>query len=151
MHSWLAAHACILSLYQLEKVTLVRREIKRDHGQKLFCFPGGDVSRCVCRNQPCSCDEARGRSNHGLACISSLTFYPGLPANHHPDLSGQSAWKRDTRYEFTLNMFLSFVFSYLGRLCHCSWTVLRKIDYSNMPDVGLGAQITKHVEIKLKS
>nr|XP_040030786.1 paired box protein Pax-5-like [Gasterosteus aculeatus aculeatus] len=50
---------------------------------------GGDVSRCVCRNQPCSCDEARGRSNHGLACISSLTFYPGLPANHHPDLSGR--------------------------------------------------------------
>uniref|UniRef100_A0AAQ4RID8 Paired domain-containing protein n=1 Tax=Gasterosteus aculeatus aculeatus TaxID=481459 RepID=A0AAQ4RID8_GASAC len=63
--------------------------IIRNKAQSESFGAGGDVSRCVCRNQPCSCDEARGRSNHGLACISSLTFYPGLPANHHPDLSGR--------------------------------------------------------------
>ncbi len=61
--------------------------------QELFCVPGGDVS-CY-HDQPCSCNDALGWSDPCLTSLSSLTFYPGLPANHNPDLSGQSASKYD--------------------------------------------------------
>ncbi|XP_054453090.1 paired box protein Pax-5-like [Anoplopoma fimbria] len=49
---------------------------------------GGDVSCCFYNDLPCSCNEAWGWSNPCLASISSLTFYPGLQANHDPDLLG---------------------------------------------------------------
>ncbi|XP_074503739.1 paired box protein Pax-5-like isoform X1 [Sebastes fasciatus] len=61
---------------------------KSERGQKLFCFPGGDVSCSVYHDQPCSCNEAWGWSDPRLTSISSLTFYPALPANHNPDLLG---------------------------------------------------------------
>ncbi|KAK9518128.1 hypothetical protein VZT92_023447 [Zoarces viviparus] len=44
---------------------------------------GGDVSCCVYHHQPCSCNEAWGWAH------PTLTFYPGLPANHNPDLLGR--------------------------------------------------------------
>ncbi|XP_074503740.1 paired box protein Pax-5-like isoform X2 [Sebastes fasciatus] len=49
---------------------------------------GGDVSCSVYHDQPCSCNEAWGWSDPRLTSISSLTFYPALPANHNPDLLG---------------------------------------------------------------
>ncbi|XP_030253308.1 paired box protein Pax-5-like isoform X2 [Sparus aurata] len=39
-------------------------------------------------DQPCSFNDAWGWSDPGLTSVSSLTFYPGLPANHNPDLLG---------------------------------------------------------------
>ncbi|XP_044220060.1 paired box protein Pax-5-like [Thunnus albacares] len=50
----------------------------------------GDVSCNVYHQQPCSCNDAWGRSDPCLTSISSLTFYPGLPANQNPDLLGSS-------------------------------------------------------------
>ncbi|XP_073343851.1 paired box protein Pax-5-like isoform X2 [Pagrus major] len=46
----------------------------------------GDVS-CY-HDQPCSCNDAWRWSDPCLTSVSSLTFYPGLPANHNPDLLG---------------------------------------------------------------
>ncbi|KAI3351702.1 hypothetical protein L3Q82_020543, partial [Scortum barcoo] len=48
---------------------------------------GGDLSCGVYHDQPCSCNDSWGLSNPCLASLSSLTFYPGLPANHNPQLS----------------------------------------------------------------
>ncbi|XP_056239222.1 paired box protein Pax-5-like [Seriola aureovittata] len=49
---------------------------------------GRDVSCSVYHDQPCSCNDAWGRSDPRLTSISSLTFYPIQAANHNPDLLG---------------------------------------------------------------
>ncbi|XP_070770023.1 paired box protein Pax-5-like [Enoplosus armatus] len=49
---------------------------------------GGGVSCSVYHDQPCSCNDAWGWSDPCLTSISSLTFYPGLSANHNPDRLG---------------------------------------------------------------
>ncbi|XP_034739726.1 paired box protein Pax-5-like [Etheostoma cragini] len=52
----------------------------------------GEVVSCSVsyHEQPCSCNDTWGLSDPCLNSISSLTFYPSLPANHNP---GQSASK----------------------------------------------------------
>lgn len=69
----------------------IGRKINTNLRQEMFCFPGGGVS-CY-HDQPCSFNDAWGWSDPGLTSVSSLTFYPGLPANHNPDLLGQAASK----------------------------------------------------------
>lgn len=64
----------------------IGRKINTNLRQEMFCFPGGGVS-CY-HDQPCSCNDAWGWSDPGLTSVSSFTFYPGLPANHNPDLLG---------------------------------------------------------------
>ncbi|XP_039976507.1 paired box protein Pax-5-like [Xiphias gladius] len=49
---------------------------------------GRDVSCSVYHDQPCSCNDAWGRSECCPTSVSSLTFYPGLPANRNPNLIG---------------------------------------------------------------
>ncbi|XP_035525697.1 paired box protein Pax-5-like [Morone saxatilis] len=48
----------------------------------------GEVSCSDYYDQPCSCNDAWGWSDPCLTSFSSLTFYPGLPANHDQDLLG---------------------------------------------------------------
>ncbi|XP_070692506.1 paired box protein Pax-5-like [Pempheris klunzingeri] len=52
---------------------------------------GVEVSRGVYHDQQCPCNDAWGWSDPCLTSLSRLAFYPGLPANHNPDLLGQSA------------------------------------------------------------
>ncbi|XP_032383126.1 paired box protein Pax-5 isoform X1 [Etheostoma spectabile] len=54
----------------------------------------GEVVSCSVsyHEQPCSCNDAWGLSDPCLNSISSLTFYPSLPANQNP---GKSASKYD--------------------------------------------------------
>ncbi|XP_034546659.1 paired box protein Pax-5-like [Notolabrus celidotus] len=47
---------------------------------------GGDVSCSISSNQPCSCNETFEWSDPCLMPLSSLTFYPGLPAYNNQNL-----------------------------------------------------------------
>lgn len=106
------------------------REINVNLRQELFCFPGGDVS-CY-HDQPCSCNDAWGWSDPSLTSLSSLTLYPGPPANHNPDLSGQSASKYDLLHLVWVQLWcvsqrvFSHLSSHSGPLCHYSWAGLQK-------------------------
>ncbi|XP_022615853.1 paired box protein Pax-5-like [Seriola dumerili] len=62
--------------------------IIRSKVQSESCEVGRDVSCSVYHDQPCSCNDAWGRSDPRLTSISSLTFYPIQAANHNPDLIG---------------------------------------------------------------
>lgn len=109
----------------------VGREIKVNLDRSCSVFPGRDVSRGVYHDQPCSCNDAWGWSDPRLTSFSSLAFYPGLPADHNPDLVGQSASKYDALWhEFSFNVLLEG-FSLicplvLGPACQYSWAGLQK-------------------------
>lgn len=98
-YSWRHTHACILSFLLIRTSDdcssgmEVGGDIKENLRQKLFCFPGGDVS-CY-QDQTCSCNDTWGWSEPCLASFSSLTFHPGLPAHDNPDLLGQPTSKYD--------------------------------------------------------
>ncbi|XP_040903628.1 paired box protein Pax-5-like [Toxotes jaculatrix] len=62
--------------------------IIRSKVQSESCEVGRGISCGAYHDQPCSRNDARGQPDPCLTSVSSLTFYPSLPANHNQDLIG---------------------------------------------------------------